>query len=323
MRKIIVLLTRLIFLDYFSFRKRGEITVFMFHKLNEEKTRFYQGMPYDTFDKLCRYIKKHYEVVSLEFIQQNKLSPRKKYAVITFDDGHKEIKDIAYPILQKIKLTFNINIDTEIITTGEPQDFVKIYDILNSLNSIDKITLPSFGEFNLRGLSNIQIESFFTDKLSELTRDERTRFINELIEETDFNRAHFSKMLTKEDIAFLHLEGVEIGSHSHTHSILPNLSNDKIEFELSNSKNILEEITGNKISILAFPNGKTNETIERIAKEKGYSIVLETEDKVNKLSVVISGTTVKLKRINQYHQTLNEALFHTYGIKNKIKFWKD
>ena len=147
-------------------------------------------------------------------------------------------------------------------------------------------------------------------------------FIDELIDITSFDRNHFSRMLTKQDLAFLHSEGIEIGSHSHTHAILSNLPNEEVEFELSHSKKILEEITGEKINVIAYPNGKKNKDVELIAKKNGYEIFLETDDQVNQLSSVKNGTEVKLKRINQYHQTLNEALFHTYGVKNKLKLWK-
>ena len=110
MRKFISFLCRWFFLDYFFFRKKGNITVFMFHKLNYDKTRFYQGVPPDTFEQLCRYIKSHYKVVSLETLKEKKLNSKTRYAVITFDDGHKEIRDVAFPILKKLNLPFNINI---------------------------------------------------------------------------------------------------------------------------------------------------------------------------------------------------------------------
>lgn len=323
MKYFISFFFRFIFADYFYFRKRGQVTVFMFHKINNDKDIFYQGMPSETFEKLCFYIKKKYKVISFEELNNKALSNDLSYAIITFDDGHKEILDIAYPILKRLNMPFNINIDTEILETGEPQDFVKVYDILNKTKYPPEIKLPSFDKIDLSDKTSLQIENLFTSLLSEMNRDLRNVFISELIEFTKFKREYFSSMLSKEDIALLYKNGVEIGSHSHTHAILPNLSKKEIEYELSHSKEMLEDITKSNISIIAFPNGKTNDEIEFISKKLGYTIFLETEDKFNQFSSIKSEGVFKLKRINQYHQTLNESLFHTYGVKNKLKFWKN
>jgi len=322
MKYFISFFFRFIFVDYFFFRKKGQVTVFMFHKINNNKDVFYQGMPSETFEKFCFYIKKKYKVISLEELNSKALSNDFSYAIITFDDGHKEIIEKAYPILNRLHLPFNVNIDTEILETGEPQDFVKVYDVLNKTKHPLKIKLPSFDVIDLSDKTPLQIESLFTSLLSEMTRAKRNLFINEFIEFTKFNRADFSAMLSKEDIALLYKNGVEIGSHSHTHAILPNLSKEEIEYELSHSKNILEGIIKSKITTIAFPNGKTNSEVEVISKKLGYTIFLETEDKSNPLTNIKSEGIVRLKRINQYHQTLNEALFHTYGVLNKMKFWK-
>lgn len=324
MKKLVTLISRILFLDYRFIIKRDTLTVFMFHKINNNKDVFYQGMPSETFEKLCYYIKKKYTVISLNELKNKDLTNNQKpHAVITFDDGHKEILDIAYPILKRLNLSFNINIDTEILETGEPQDFVKVYDILNKTKCPIKIKLPSFDKIDLTDKTPLEIENLFTSLLSEMTRDLRTVFISELIEFTKFKRVDFSSMLSTEDVSYLYKNGVEIGSHSHTHAILPNLSKKEIEYELSHSKEMLKDITKSNISILAFPNGKTNDEIEFISKKLGYTIFLETEDKSNKLYSIKSEDVFRLKRINQYHQTLNEALFHTYSIKKRLRFWQN
>ena len=118
-------------------------------------------MPISTFEKLCKYIQQNYHVINLSDIALDNLSLDKKYAIITFDDGHKEILTKAYPILKCLNLPFNINIDTEILDTGHPQDFVKVYDILNQIKLPKKFALPSFGVFELENKNSIQIEQLF------------------------------------------------------------------------------------------------------------------------------------------------------------------
>ena len=61
--------------------------------------------------------------------------------------------------------------------------------------------------------------------------------------------------------------GIEIGSHSLTHKNLPGLSRTEIETELSESKNILEQITGKNILTFSYPFGKFNSVVLSLVKK--------------------------------------------------------
>jgi peptidoglycan/xylan/chitin deacetylase (PgdA/CDA1 family) len=64
---------------------------------------------------------------------------------------------------------------------------------------------------------------------------------------------------------------VTIGSHgfSHRHSTM--LSMTDARFELVESKKMLEEITKNKIDLLAYPYGDCNSEIEGLSRDCGYA----------------------------------------------------
>lgn len=100
----------------------------------------------------------------------------------------------------------------------------------------------------------------------------------------------------------LQRRGWEIGSHSHTHCFLTELSEDQLTYELLTSKSILESL-GLKIFGFASPGGRYNErTIEEIARYYSYHRtswpaglnpipLTETEDKYRLLSVSIEAST--------------------------------
>ena len=77
--------------------------------------------------------------------------------------------------------------------------------------------------------------------------------------------------LSAEDIKSLSsLTNCEIGSHSYDHIRLDTISNDKILYQLSESKKMLEGIIGNKISGISYPHGSYNEYTLSVLKSIGY-----------------------------------------------------
>jgi len=60
---------------------------------------------------------------------------------------------------------------------------------------------------------------------------------------------------------------VEFQNHTHSHPILTELTNDKINEEFSVSKRLLEENLGNKVYAVAFPKGKCDERVIKLSKK--------------------------------------------------------
>jgi peptidoglycan/xylan/chitin deacetylase (PgdA/CDA1 family) len=62
----------------------------------------------------------------------------------------------------------------------------------------------------------------------------------------------------------------EIGSHTYSHKILPQLSEEEIMIELLTSKEKLEEIVSNEIISFCYPDGKYNQKVIDCVKKSGY-----------------------------------------------------
>ena len=80
-------------------------------------------------------------------------------------------------------------------------------------------------------------------------------------------------MLTWDQIRDMVNNGMEIGSHTLTHSPPIKLSDKELEYELKESKRILEEHLGQEIKWLSSPTGYYNKIIQSIAKNTGYEAV--------------------------------------------------
>jgi len=82
-----------------------------------------------------------------------------------------------------------------------------------------------------------------------------------------------------------------IGSHGMTHRILTNLREDKLDYEICQSKTILETNLGIKINYFSVPRGFYNQKIIQKIKEAGYKKVFTSaanevgEFKVGRISI--------------------------------------
>lgn len=77
--------------------------------------------------------------------------------------------------------------------------------------------------------------------------------------------------LTSEQILSLDRRGHIIGSHSHSHPRLTELSPTEIQYEWLTSKKILEDILGHTVSVVSIPNGYQSKKIFKLATQSGYN----------------------------------------------------
>lgn len=84
--------------------------------------------------------------------------------------------------------------------------------------------------------------------------------------------------LTEEQVTDAISHGrVSIGSHTMSHPILPQCSEERVIYEIKQSKDRLEEVFKTAIKSFAYPNGSYTDRETRILKDSGYDIAFTTE----------------------------------------------
>jgi peptidoglycan/xylan/chitin deacetylase (PgdA/CDA1 family) len=71
--------------------------------------------------------------------------------------------------------------------------------------------------------------------------------------------------------------GVAIESHTVAHPILTNVSDERLRFELIESKRRLGEILGREANLFCYPNGGFNKSAKSLVAEAGYKAAVTTE----------------------------------------------
>lgn len=93
----------------------------------------------------------------------------------------------------------------------------------------------------------------------------------------------WSKYLDPTKLKNIDKRGFEIASHSYSHQNLTKLNDEKLDYELLHSKDVIEKTVGHKITILSIPNSEYDTRIESVAK-KYYTGVRQYGSKLNDLT---------------------------------------
>jgi peptidoglycan/xylan/chitin deacetylase (PgdA/CDA1 family) len=83
-------------------------------------------------------------------------------------------------------------------------------------------------------------------------------------------------IMTAEQLGKLPSDLVQIGSHTLTHPMLPQLSEGQARAELSKSRAMLEEIIGREVRLFSFPYGAFNANLVAWCRDEGYGRVFTT-----------------------------------------------
>lgn len=319
LRSLIFNSIRIASLNYSLFgRNKNQLFVLVFHQVNSFNRSYYPALPVNTFEDICRFISKKFNIISFSDVDDYYSKNNKPAAIITFDDGHYDILEFAHPILKNLNLKYNVNLVIDTLETGLPQDNVLVYDILNTTKkehyyneTIKKE--PISIEISNTNPSKTELE--FVKLFQNSTKNERRLLALDIKEKLASDDFITSKMLSVDDVIFLQNEGVEIGSHTYSHAILPNISDEEIEFELVQSKLFLENICSKPVDIIAYPDGKCNEKVINASLKAGYKHLLLTQEITNNIDAIKSH---QYTRIGFYHKSTDECLAKLFGIHQRI-----
>lgn len=245
-----------------------------------------EGFPFDEnlvsateadFIWQMKYIKQHYHPITLRDFHQHLAGGTKlpvNSIIITFDDGFSDNYEIVFPVLKSMGIPATFFITVGQIGEADSLWFDKVVYLL-------KKAVP--GNYYLQSLDlAIDIDgetknNTIQDLLKILKKTDNTKrlaLINEL--ESRFAHAFYkyekqlSATMTWEQIIEMADHGMEIASHTMTHPILSRLSHKELEWELSESKRIIEEKTGHPCESISYPVGGPDsfnaETINLVRK---------------------------------------------------------
>lgn len=278
---------------YLRRTERPALTVLGYHRVLdtpvESTTTCPLGMVVSAsmFERQIAYAARTYRMVTLEQIQEacegGRLLPERA-GLATFDDGWADNYTVAYPILRRLGVPATVFVTTDY--TGTTREFwftTLMRAVLEGKRALAvgdgrEAGWPTdvAGELDrIAGLPR-PLRPWRLDPLIEMLKRYPEARIDMLVvalaKRLDRMPGgdHESFFLTWDQLREMERGGMSVASHTCTHKILTQISDDDASQELRRSRETLEKELGHPVVSFAFPNGDYEPRHMKLAWEGGY-----------------------------------------------------
>lgn len=222
--------------------------------------------------------------------------------LVTFDDGRRSVLTNGLPILREL---------------GIP---AALFVIPGSVGSEDPYWWTEVEELSLAGASATGVNmrgSELVRYLKQVPNSRRLEVLDEL-RATSLGQAQRYPHLTVDELRLLDRSGVTIGNHSLSHPMLDKCSCEVIDWELTESRRMLENWLDRPVRALAYPNGNVDETVVVAARRSGNELGFMFDHRLAKrqladplrISRVRVDSTAPLERFKGIASGLLPAIHH-------------
>ena len=301
-----------------------QIRIFSFHRVIKEDDELWQPLYPSNFARILKYIVANYKVVDLDkfLLSPNPEPAHKPYAGITFDDGYKDILTNAFPLLKEYGIPFNMFVVTNCIETGLPPwtyilDYIFAHTSVLTNDAID--IMPP--EFKVAKWATKEDRILYAKRLKpflkECANSYREKAVAAYIQNFKDVTVPRDLILNWDEVNYLSDQGVNIGSHSHTHPLLGKIElESSIYKEFKTSYDLLSQKIGKAPVSISYPVGSVDERAKRIAKEVGYKIGFAVNEQQYDST---QQDIFEIPRIELYNESMIKTKLRANGFIQNIK----
>lgn len=252
------------------------------------------------FERHLKWLMKNTKLLSedelINIVSNGKLVSR-ICSLITFDDGYIDNYTLAYPILRRLGIPAIYFIPSGQIISRQ----LGWWDLIAYLIRNTKKTSIFYNNEIVNLQNDDESIHLFQKIMKTKPYEETSDLLQKLSEACDFPLPNIEtqskELMTWNQIREVSQNGIDIGSHTHSHRVLSTISSDEQSYELRSSKLIIEKEIGKKVRTIAYPVGGykhfSPETM-RIAAECGYEAAFSFNTGINNQSNL---STYDIKRI--------------------------
>ncbi len=278
----------------FRYLNRDKAVVLWYHGVCDDDFKLLKGyderhVPVSKFEKQLEYLKrKGYKFLTMsEFMDRIENGHDVgRCAVLTFDDGFKNIVRNAYPLMKKYDARGCFYLVSDLIGTENLLWTDLVETVLRENNERDfKIEIKGSQLRLSTGSKSAREKSMLTlkRKLRAIPNVEREAEIQKLRGRFNGNAPHEFKFSSWDEIASINRSILEIGSHTRTHPNLPALTTtSEVTQEIGGSKNVIEAKLKDKVDHFCYPAGAYDNRAVAEVKQSGYKSAVTTLPGLNK-----------------------------------------
>jgi peptidoglycan/xylan/chitin deacetylase (PgdA/CDA1 family) len=179
----------------------------------------------------------------------------RRAVLVTFDDGHRDVLEVAMPMLRERGIPAAAFVVAGLIGTDAPFWWTEVKALVGAGGTSSSVAGLD-PDAAVRALKRVP--------------DDVRRSALEDLRRTAARPAQAVPQLTGPDLKQLEAAGIAIGSHSLTHPCLSTCGLDTIRAEVERSHEILAGALGHEIETFAYPDGDRDERVADAVREAGH-----------------------------------------------------
>ena len=220
------------------------------------------------------------------------LEPRRDTAVLSFDDGYRDVHDHAFPVLERRGLPATVYLASGFVGSHARFPHDRLHHLL-------KLTMGRSGRPGRNVLAADLLDARAALVVEQLISRRPANALQELIARIERSLGASAELLpssgevlTWEMVRRMAAAGLEFGAHTVNHVVLTHESDESIDREIAASKAEIEQRVGRAVRDFAYPNGYYDRRVVAALVRHGFRSAVTTEDYPNRAG----GDPFRLKR---------------------------
>jgi peptidoglycan/xylan/chitin deacetylase (PgdA/CDA1 family) len=205
--------------------------------------------------------------------------PARPFLAITFDDGQRDNALHAVPVLERFGVLGSFFVPVKAVEQNETLWHDRLGYAAARISQSDRDAasrvLAQLGA-STSGDVAATVQAI-VERAKRLAPAQRDALVASTERAAGGNaRPAWDGMMTWDQLRAIVARGHEVGSHSMTHQLLPQLDDEALRYEIAESRRVLEANLGCKVETFCYPNGDADERVLQAVKDAGYARALST-----------------------------------------------
>ena len=236
---------------------------------------------------------------ALEVIS-GRLEPRRDVAVLTFDDGYRDVYEHAFPVLRRRGLPATVYLASGLVGTNARFAHDRLFHLI-------QLALRAPGRGRGRNvLAREAADGQAAHAVDRLIASRSARELLDLIARLEASLGGAGELVPSagevlgwEMVQRMAKAGIDFGAHTVHHVVLPFESDEALEQEVAASKRDIEVRLGRPVRDFAYPNGYHDARVVASLVRHGFRTAVTTEDLPN----YAGGDLFRLRRKTLWENT--------------------
>jgi len=314
---------------YAAVKLRGKAVVLMYHRVLPAGADSFSHagivVTPQTFERHMRFFARHFRLLDLAgFRRELDTGFGPRACLVTFDDGWQDNHRHALPVLRRHRVPTTMFVATGYIGTDQTFWQERMTRLLYQVSRREGLGDAVLGDLEARGLRALDDAAAREQARAIVTRlkragdqarvDQVLAALERACAGSGLEVLGDDRFMDWNEVRELTDSGlVTIGSHTHSHTILPQVGYDGAKAEFDRSLQILRERGLPPVLECAYPNGIVDDAVARAARDAGFTLAFATRNQL----VAHGDDKFRLRRINIHEQataTVPELLCLITGV---------